>query len=236
MKGFAFGCYNEVSGPIEIIINNNPGTGDFEFTVTSTLSTASLVLNKHLEAQYSETFFPVTIEKLMKKAGHDKRIYYRTENKDDPDKIILTLFKQGKEKKKNTIFCDRNTFPSDTVTIMCQALLLKGIKKDFLFDIISLEDALKARMEMSYYFTPNPCSLSRDFNFPEGIHNAIHPDEEYHIFKMKIHGLISLFLRSTWYFVYKARYPYDFVAYWGGDGIVAETFYFTEHEIIIDNK
>ncbi|MBN2532696.1 MAG: hypothetical protein JXB88_07395 [Spirochaetales bacterium] len=233
MKGLAFTNNCEISGPIEIIINNNPETEQFEFIFTSPLSKAELIIDKHLNAKSSKTSFVKTFPELIKKAGHDKRVYSREKNGKKPESIVLTHFLAKKEKKKKSFSCDRNTFPSDTVMFILQILLLKGIKKNFLLDIISLEDALKVRMNMTYYFTDNVLALSKNFPFPRGIEEAVRPDELYHVFKMKLHGLAGLFIQTSWFFVFKAEYPFSFIIYWGGEGKTAEVFYFLENKYTV---
>lgn len=236
MKGFA--CTNNcgITGPIELRMYNNPETEQFEFIFTSTMYRGELVADKYLNTKSSETFLFKKLEELIKKAGHDKRIYFRENNGKVSDSIVLTHFLGEKEKKKKRFSCDRNTFPSDAVLIMFQALLLKGKRKNFLFDIISLEDALKVRVKITYYFTDNVLSLSKNFPFPQGIIKAVRPEKKYHVFEMRIHGLLSLFVWSSWFFVYKAGHPYGFVVYWGGYGKNAEVFYFLESKIEYDQN
>jgi len=119
---------------------------------------------------------------------------------------------------------------------MLYVLLLNNRQKDFLFDILTLEDALKVRMKINYRFTNNILSYAENFPFPEGIENAIHPEKKYHFFEMKVHGLLHLLAKASWYFVYDAEYPYEFIAYFGNSGIKAETIYFLEYETILDKK
>ena len=235
MKGFAYACNSEVSGPIEIIIHNNPQNNNFEVSVSSPLSGSNLVFSRNLDVIRTETHFPAAMKKLIQKTGYDIRKYYKNETGLNSNKLILTHYKDGKEKKSARISCDRNTFPSDSVLLMYQALLLKGIKKDFLFDIISLDDALKVRMAVTYHFTDNVLSLSKKFNFPAMIHESIKPADKYHAFEMKLHGLLGLFIQSRWYCIYKASYPYEFAVYWGGSGIGAEVIFILESEIVFSN-
>ena len=85
-------------------------------------------------------------------------------------------------------------------------------------------------MVITYLFTEDVLSLSKDFSFPDGIREVILPDKPYHVFKMKIHGLLNFLVQSNWYLVYEAEYPYNFVAYWGGSGIKTDIIYMLEHE------
>jgi hypothetical protein len=228
MKGFASTYNCEVSGPIELIVRNKPGTGEIEFSVLSSFTKAELVYDRHLNVKKSDTVLLSPIQKKIDVIGQDKRNYYRIFNGQKPDTIVLTLFNNGKEKKMKEFSCDRNVFPSDTVMLMLHTLLLKGIRKDFLFDIISLEDAIKVRMEMNYYFTDNVLSFSENFPFPQNISDAIRPDKKYHVFVMRVYGVLRLFAQSRWFFVYNTDYPYGFVAYWGGVGVSREIMYFPE--------
>lgn len=236
LKGFGHTYNCEISGPMEIIIQKNPQTKQLDFKVSSTITNAQMIYDKNLNVLKSETHFLETLEDLIRKTGHDIRKYYRQNNGNEPDDIVLTFFLGGKKQKSKVFSCDRNTFPSDAVMMMCKAVLFNGIRKGFLFDIISLEDFVKARMKMEYYFTDNVLSLSEDFPFPQKVNEAIRPDEKYHVFKMKVHGLLGLFIRSSWFFVFKAEYPYGFVAYWGGDGIYREIMFFVKDEYVYDDK
>jgi hypothetical protein len=230
MRGFAYTYNCEVSGPIEITIHNKPGADQIYYTVSSPLTKAELVYDRHLNIMRSETVLYNTIQKKIDKIGQDKRYYHREYTENGPDTIILTAFYQGKVKKKKKFSCDRNVFPSDTVMMMLHTLLLKGEKKDFLFDIISLEDAVKVRMKISYYLTDKVISLSEDFPFPDTVTKAIQPGKTYHVFEMKTHGMIRLFVRSSWFFVFEEKYPYGYTAYWGGEGLFSEIMFFPENE------
>ncbi|MBN2441787.1 MAG: hypothetical protein JXJ04_10585 [Spirochaetales bacterium] len=228
LKGIVSMCNNEVTGPVEMVIFNNPVTKNFEITVSSPIISSQLFFDRFLDVIRTDTAFPSANKLLMKKTGYDKRMYFMDKASKNPRDIILKYNMEGKEKKKKTIFSDRNTFPSDSVLLMYQTLLLKNIKEGFYFDIISLDDALKIRMTAKYFFTDDVLSLSKKFNFPKGIEKAVNPGIKYHVFEMKTYGLIDLFVQSSWYCVYKATYPYEFVAYWGGNGINTETIYMME--------
>jgi hypothetical protein len=232
MRGFVHTHNDEISGPINIVMQNNPETEQFNFAVSSIIFNADLMIDKFLNVKNSEMSYSGTYRKLIEKAGYNKLIYNRKNNGKESDSLAIIQFLDGKEEKRKEISCDRNSFPSDAVIVALQALLYKGIRKGFLFDIISLAEPVKVRMNISYFFTDKVLSLSSDFSFPPEMNNTVYPDKKYHVFKMNVHGLLSLFIRTSWFFVFKADYPYGFVAYWGGNGINEEVYYFPETEYI----
>ena len=222
IEGTAYTMDSKISSPFEMTISYNDSTDNYIYTMDSGISKTDMRLDSHLNILTHTTIFNRNHEEIMDKLGYDTRSYYRDSSSKE---IVFSYLKSGRETKSARIKHTRHTVESDLSVILFQAILLKGIRSDFRADLVSSQDAIKARMIIKITEEDDFRKVSPDFVFPERIEDIVTPGKRYFVFEMGTEGLLSVFVWTKWYFAYDAAHPHDFVAYWGGNGDTRETFF-----------
>lgn len=194
-----------------------------EIAVDSKTGEVTLVSSSnffHLKAVMDRTLllkedtFSTTDRHTNEKLGHDRREARRTDGRSYSLSIVYT--KKGKTAKEKTVRTPFFTIHLDTLQVILQALLLKGVG-DFTTEVILGDRAWKASAEFRKVQSRNFPALSPQFVFPRQFGRLAALSKEHVVYVMQLAGVFRLLYPHKFYCAFEAEPPHRFVAYWGGE-------------------
>jgi hypothetical protein len=211
--------------PFYCILEKDPKSGALALKSASALSFVKIEMNRSLRTTRIVTMISLAFRDVIDKLGYETKDI----TLDATDTVgFLTYRISNKTKTTREYARDDNTLESEVVPVYFQGLLLNGIKRDFLFDVITDEIGWKARILVTYKETKDLKALSPGFIFPAGFGALESPKNPYSVFVLSIDGFLSLFVHAKTFLAFESVPPYSFVAYWGGEGIRRQIIYITE--------
>lgn len=223
--GEAYCLDGAVNGPFSFTLDKDLKNKRFIFTSQSVISEVKTYTNDKLEIESHFTQFAREQAEVLKKLGYDKRAFFR-----DKKKWILHInyFSNRSSKNRVEIPIDRNSLETDALFLYLQGLLLKGMKKDFRFDLVSIEKGMKVSANCRLFEKQDFREFSPDTDFPKGTDAVVKKIKNFYVYEITMEGVLSFMVWTKWYMAFEYDPPHIFVAYWGGDGLDKELFYIKE--------
>jgi hypothetical protein len=164
--------------------------------------------------------------KLIKTLGHDKRV-----TKLDPEKqrIEIAYYRGDKLKETKEITYAPGLLDSDILFLYLQQKLLMGIR-NFQGSVLQKARGIRVNAGFKLYQVNDFEELAPEYDFPAVFKDRTKYDQDVYVYVMQLTGILKVFYPHKYYYAYENTYPYNLLAYWGGEPGMAEFHFFNIDE------
>lgn len=218
-SGTYFGLGGTLSSPFTYTIRNDKKTGNISFNWVTGIATLQSNLDPFLRLRDCAFAFSQAgrknrdVQKIINLLKHDERISRWDETN---KKIAIRYFRDGRFLKEKENSYDGFLFDGEHISIYLQVLLMRGLRQSFENDVMISAQGYKLGVSCRFMETVNPLLVNENYTLPAAVTSRLAPGKPYYMFEMKMTGVAGVFHRIKYYFVYEARPPFRFIAYWGG--------------------